>query len=429
MPNIHCPSCRAAIPKCIENVKIAGCPKCGMVSTMGDRGVLYPVKTYSILSSKFQEPFLLEEKIRYNSIHYTIYAIYKYFVKYEELDSEDKKWVQGSGYVTEWYAKSDNNQLLTITRDVDDRFYTVLPKHSNQLSDWQIKETGTEFGTFELNSFVGIDDEPLDISGHYRCYPTKIMLESEKIDFTQRDFKAFSLKPINSSQLKRMKIIFDTTLINATEDFKDTTFYRNVFGIALLVILGLMLWANMGKYTPIGASRSINFEYKTNPDGKPDTLALKPQSGGIFDLKAGKNYLFEAESNVSGTNKDLDFSVSIVRKEDETTVSEVDIAFYTESGRDSEGDWTEDFLSDNFKFQVDKTGKYEVFVSPDYDDLEHIPPCSVSINIRQTGYNYYYFMASGVFLLAFLIFQWQRENIVAFANLPHGTYLHDLTGQ
>jgi hypothetical protein len=123
----------------------------------------------------------------------------------------------------------------------------------------------------------------------------------------------------------------------------------------------------------------------------------------------------------------VDLSVSIVRKRDHAVVSDVDIAFFMESGRDDEGAWTESVLEDELKFQVEESGIYEVFVSPDYEDITNIPLCSLTVSITETGYYYYYQIAASGFLLAFLVFQWQREHYVAIANLPHGTYLHTMT--
>jgi hypothetical protein len=434
--NMNCPYCRIPIPKHLTQVKIAGCPKCGMVSTMGTDGYLRTQKAYSILGKNYQEPFFLGEEIRHNNVFYTVFAVYGYAVTYQEWDSEDSRWVSGSGLVTEWYARSSHNLQLVVTKDVDNQFYAVQDSHNNQISDKHIQEKAIEIGTFDLYAFAGTDDEPLETSGFYRCYPNNILLESQKEDFSKKNFKTFFLKELTPSQLKRMEVIPETIQTEAEDDFKNITFYRNVFGYALLVILGLMFLGSLRtdgtsrtNQEGVSESRRIAFENFTKSDGKTDTLALRPQSAGVFNLKKGKNYLFLAQCSVSGKNADADFSVSVIRKEDEALVSEVDIAFYAETGRDSEGDWTENYLSDEFKFQVDKTGSYEVFVAPDYDDLVNYPNCSLMISVHPTGYHYYYLMAAGALLLGFVVFQWQREHIVAYANLPHGTYLHDITRQ
>ncbi len=427
MQNMNCASCRTPIPKHIYKVAIAGCPQCGMVSTMGVDGYLRTLKTYQ-KTDNYQEPFLLGEEIQHNEQHYTVHAIYVYFINYQEWDSEDSAWTTHTGFVTEWYAKTVGNAQLTLMRDVDNAFYTVHRSSNSQLSEWQIKEKFIEIGTFELNAFVGTDDGALDEKGYYRCFPNNLMIESGSENYTGNNFKTFVIKPLTPSQVKRMEVIPDTEQEEAEEDFKTTSFYRNVFGIALLFILGLMAFGNANTEGP-QKSELLTFENKTDDKGRIDTLALRPKSAGIFNLKAGKNYLFSAKSNVYETNKEADFSISIVRKEDAATVSEVDIAFYTESGRDDDGAWTENYLSDEFKFQVDKSGQYEIFASPDYGDLNTIPSESLMISIEKTGYNYFYWMAASLLLLVTTIFQWQRENIVAYANLPYSTYLHDFLKQ
>lgn len=426
---VTCPECHSAIPKLIENVKIMGCPKCGSVAAMSDDGYLRAAKKYTIQSLDFQEPFSLGEEIQYDGLSYTIFGIYVYFVEYEEWDEDDDKWVHSQGYVTEWYAKSATDEQLIVMKDTDNVFYIVSQINDNSFVDWQNEQNWIEFGTYKLNSLVGVDNEALEANGFYRTYPNNIFFESNKKDFTEKDFKTFRLKSVTPSDLRPIKIVSEAEKEKAVEDFEHTKFYRNVFGIALVLILGLMLWGTPRNHTPIGESKKANFAYRTFNNEELDTMALRTQSVGVFDLKAGTNYRFFADGNISSTNSNADFSISIVRKEDQTTVSEVDIAFYTESGLDDEGSWTEDYLHDDFKFQVDKSGKYEIFASPDYDDLTNIPYCSLTVFIQQAGYYYYYLMAGGVFLLVFLIFQWQLENIAAFANLPYETYLHDLTGR
>ena len=126
------------------------------------------------------------------------------------------------------------------------------------------------------------------------------------------------------------------------------------------------------------------------------------------------------------TNQSIDYSLSLIRVEDATVVGDVALSFYTESGFDSEGSWEENLLHDQFKFQVDKTGKYQIVVAPDYENLWQIPAASLEIEIRPTAYTVFYLWSGAFFLLLFLIFQWRRENLIAFANLPHDTILHDI---
>ena len=98
---MNCPQCRQAIPQRIESVKVAGCPHCGCIATMHTDGYLRTYKTYSPLLGFQQDPFLLGNKMQYNGVEYTVYAIFRYAVKYSEFDKEDLVWTDESGYVTE----------------------------------------------------------------------------------------------------------------------------------------------------------------------------------------------------------------------------------------------------------------------------------------------------------------------------------------
>jgi hypothetical protein len=429
---LNCPHCRKPIPQFIDYVKIAGCPHCGGIATMGGDSFLRTHKTNvptSLQLQTYQEPFMLGSQIQYDGVDYTVYAIYIYLVKYKELDAEDGTWVNAESYVTEWYAKSNrDNKRLMVMSDTDEKFYVVYDRANNQLVE-AYKDNFIEDGTFELTSFAGMDDDALDEKGFYRVFTNQLFLESTQRNFDKNASKTFYSKAITPTQVKRMHVIEAEQATEAQADYENTNFYRNLFSIALALIVCLLFFSTALNTEGINKSQTVSFEYITLEDGAFDTTVLRPKLAGVFNLKGGKNYRFSAKSTVVGANTSADFSVSIIRQEDKTSVSEVDIAFFTESGRDDEGDWSEDVLSDEFKFQVDKTGKYEVWVTPDYDDLLHIPKCSLSVSINGTGYYTFYLMLLGFFFLAWLICQWQLENIIAFANMPHETLLHDLFNQ
>jgi hypothetical protein len=250
---------------------------------------------------------------------------------------------------------------------------------------------------------------------------------------SDNNFKAFHSTYITPTQLKRMVVIDRAEKEAAEERFANVNFYRKVFGWAFLLIFalffinGAMNTDGTSRDTREGGQKGEEISFKSSAiNGDLDTMALRPKSVGLFDLKSGQNYNFKAKSYILGTNQDADFSVSIVKTDDGTTVSEVGIAFFTESGSDSDGAWTENLLQDEFKFQVAQSGKYEVFIAPDYDDLATMPESTINITIEKTPYFFFYLILGSSFLLLFLIFQWQRENIVAYANLPHGTILHDV---
>ena len=86
---LNCPQCRGAIPKLIDNVKIAGCPHCGGVATMGNDGFLrrqVPPSRFSVLLDTHQEPFVLGSQMQYDGVDYSVFAIYLYRATYTEFD-------------------------------------------------------------------------------------------------------------------------------------------------------------------------------------------------------------------------------------------------------------------------------------------------------------------------------------------------------
>jgi hypothetical protein len=440
MNNLTCIDCRHAIPKILKIAQIVGCPHCGSILTMGENGALSKHKKltplaelrahkgYEMFSNGKGKPFYVGKSIRYDGKLYLIYAIYVYAINYEEYEEEGNSWQQASGFITEWYAENAEKKRIVLMRDTDSKFYVLNQAAKNWLNDYQIRDFN-EFGTYQLVSFVGADEGVLDETGHYRIVYKDYLTESQDINFPQKTSPLFEIEAITPTQLKRMQLIEDTAKMKAEDDYINVSFYRNLFAAALVILLLLMAFTESTNIEGVGNYQTVNFEYATLGNGALDSLSLSPKSAGVFDLKAGKNYLFRANAYLYGYNKDVDYSVSIIKKDEGKAISDVSITFFTESGTDDEGSWTEDLLQDEFKFQVAETGQYEVFVAPDYDNLTNMPHSNLTISITTTGYYYFYLIAGGALFLAFLICQWQREHLAAFANLPSGTFLHDVLKQ
>jgi hypothetical protein len=421
--NPKCGLCLKPIPNVLHDVKIAGCPHCGSYSTMGEDGYLRHQLKYHLVTKEYQKPYYLGEHIAYQGLKYTVFAVYMYHVEYDEWDTEDQKWVLGTGYVTEWYAQKSDNTELVIMSDVDDKFYIITSNRKSSKMDVPTLNECTEVGKFTLWGFIGTDAEPLEVGGFYR-YRKGYTHESKTVDFSDASTKSYWKHKLTSSQVKRMVVIGETKKTESYEKFKNITFYRNLFALAFLAIFMLFVVDKSDDKEGIKGDK-IAFDFIPS-ETNLDTAHLKPQLAGTFDLKANKNYQFKAKGFISNSNQDGDCTVTIVRHKDKAVVQEALIDFYRESGNDDEGYWEENVLEDGFKFQTDEAGLYEVFVAPDYENLGKPPINSIVVEIGNTSYSDFYWWAIGLLLLLVFIFQWQREHIVAYANLNHGTYLHDM---
>lgn len=429
---LNCPQCQEPIPVTLKDFKIAGCANCGHVSVLNKDGQLKLTHHSPVVSPKEQDPFYIGRQLQYRKITYTVSSVFVYEVDFQEWDTEDSKWVKDKGYIREWYAYDDQQvQLLIIMKDTDGKFYAMPKPVPIEPNAGLSKKNAIELGQYRLWGFTGIENEALDLKGYYRIYG-HTRLECANEQFEKDQILQYQLTRLAPTQVKRMVILEEAEKLKASEDFISTTYYRNLFGLALLAILALLIF-NLGgnesqKNRGIRSSSAdqyIRFGDNLSP-GELDTIVYKPKSAGTFDLVACKNYRFAAQCYLREMNQYIDYSVSMVRKTDSAVVSDIALSFYTESGTDDEGYWEEVLLHDQFKFQVDKTGKYEVFVAPDFENLWGLPPASLEIQIERAPYTFFYIWTSAFFLLLFLIFQWRRENLVAFANLPHDTLLHDI---
>ncbi len=420
---LNCPQCRESIPPVLKDFKIAGCAACGQVSALKKDGQLHIVHSAQAVKPMQQEPFQLGKQLQYRNVKYTVASVFVYEVIYQEWDSENSKWVKDKGLITEWYAYDDQQRLLTIMKDTDEKFYVVSNPVPVKLDAPFNKKNTKEYGLYQLRGFAGMDDAALETKGYYRSY-VQYTLECANENFENAAIVKYELTRLSSVQVKRMVVLEDVEKLKVTEDFATKTYYRNLFGLAFVAILILLIfnWTTNGGR--VQTSDYVKFD-TTFTEGWPDTAVFKPQLAGTFYLIADKNYRFAARCYMSETNQYVDYSLTMVRLQDAMVVNDVALSFYTESGRDNEGYWEENLLHDHFKFQVEKTGKYQIFVAPDYENLWQFPSASLEIQIEPASYSTFYLWTGAVFLLLLLIFQWQRENLIAFANLPHDTILHD----
>jgi hypothetical protein len=421
--NFRCGLCRKPIPNMLSAPKIAGCPHCGSYCTTTEGDYLHHVQKYNHITKEYQSPYYLGNHIQYQGVKYTVYAIYIYQVAYDEWDKEDKKWTNGTGYVTEWYARKNDGAELIIMSDVDDKFYIITNNPKLSKKDIPQIDSCTEIGKYNLWGFIGTDTDALETNGFYR-FRNGFTTESSTEDFSNEPTNAYWKHKLTSSQVKRMVVIGETKKSESYESFKNISFYRNLFITALLAIFILFVIDKSDDKEGVKGDKIV-FDFIPSATNL-DTAHLKPQLAGVFDLAANKNYQFKAKGFISGNNQDGDCTVTVVRHSDKAVVQEALIDFYRESGRDDEGYWEESVLEDGFKFQTDEAGLFDVFVAPDYENLGKPAMNSLVVEIGDTSYSDFYWAAIGLFALLVVIFQWQREHIVAYANLNHGTYLHDL---
>lgn len=425
--SLICPKCQEPIPVTLADFKVAGCVHCGNISKLNRNGQLDTVYSFQPANDEQQTPFKLERQLRYHKSIYTVKAVFVYHVKYKEWDTENSKWISNNGWIREWYAYDDQNQLLIVMRDTDNRFYIVSNPAPATRASSPYKKNAKELGQYQLWAFAGMDKEEVESKGYYEIYGhTRIECANE--NFQNAPIVQYELTKLLPTQAKRMVILEEVEKLKAAEDFKTTTFFRNVFGLALLAILTLLVFnlgMNEASMQNLQSSPYISFAAR-DASGVIDTALVSPRLAGTFFLIGDKNYRFKARCYMRETNQSADYSVNMVRREDAALVNDIALNFYTESGHDDEGYWEENLLEDQFKFQVDKTGKYQVFVAPDYENLQQFPKAGLEIQIEPASYPVFYLSIGSFFLLLWLIFQWQRENLVAFANLPHDTTFHDI---
>lgn len=420
-----CPNCQEPILPVLDQFKVIGCKACGSVAVLNKQAQLELTHRFQPVDERTKEIPGVGKLLENRKITYKIASVFVYHVEYKEWDEETSKWIQQYGFIKEWYAYNAEGQQLTIMQDTDKRYYLVSNPVPVKLNAPLDKKHAVEHGKYQLYGLSGMDNEVLEVKGYYHLQG-RTRYECADENFEKGVVLQYQLTPLTLVQVKRMVILGEEDKLKAQDDFSTITFYRNVFGLALFFILGLLIF-NLGmNESKVQTSPYISFAVTADSSGTFDTAALKPQLAGTFELKKDQNYRLSATCYLNETNQYVDYSLTIVRESDAAVVGDAALSFYTESGHDDEGYWEENLLQDKLKFQVDQSGKYQVFVAPDYENLWQFPSASLEIEIQPAPYVVFYLCMGSVFLLLFLIFQWQRENIIAFANLPHDTIIHDI---
>ena len=439
---IICPSCKNGVQweVPIEPV-IFGCTYCHQIHSV-DKVGNYNKENPFVKRITQVEPywFVPGAQVRIKNIRYTVMSLYCNGVDWQEWDMENG-WESGYGEYLEWYLisddgkelwleESDNNNYLNIneevqvTRDYIQQITTGKPSPSR----------GDERGSYRMTGFRGTDDEPLDRSTwNYKIIRSSIGNVSVEWQENSPPETWRAYRPVD----KFRKLELEKGREQPPEEkayqqaqVKELGFLRDIFLIAAMVMLGLIIISYISgnsdailkeswrfSQTQLGISTPKHFGQfgqdttLTNqlPASQPSKEQFNHEFGSVR-LQPGTAYRFSVDCVFDESNADADFTISMLKMPEGKPVNAIGASFFSETGTDDEGAWTEATLSDYFQFTVEEEGEYLIEAQLLPQDGTGIGKSGLlSVSIRPVMLSRYFIIFFLAVTLCWLILQWRWE--------------------
>ena len=436
--DIQCPNCGKKIPVVIEDPVVFRCNNCHKLVRITDNGQFEDEKTLS-KTTLVSNPEWLKPgaQIKKKGKLYTLFSVYCHGVHWNEYDTEDSKYEQGYSEYLEWYfVAKDGAELCLEQTDNDNKFQirTTVPltdKIINRVKSSASNNDVPEYGTYQLVGFEGQDDEPLDHNTwNYKVVKDHASYTSvEWKDYTSTsEWQAYKVQQMGILELERWKVRTAEEIAEAKENTKKLGFFRDVFGYTTLALLALMVYSGIkGNQNELCAT-SWNFEAPRNTD-TTGRSALFQRTLCTVQLEKDQPYRFNTNCSFSNSaNASASFSISVLKLPEGYPVNNIAASYYSESGRDSEGNWTESTLSDYFNFVADETAEYEVFarINPESPTDAETHSGVLRTDIKPILMTRYFVLAFLVCALVWLIYQWRWEYQALKAEIPVSTWLQGM---
>lgn len=439
---IICPSCQTAVhwDVPIEPV-VFGCANCHKIYDINDAGNFTEQPSLPQKIGRVKPDwFMPGAKVNINGINYTVISLYCNGVNWQEWDSE-AGWESGYGEYLEWFLvsendkremwleESDNDNYLNINQEIKIEQEHIEKINSTHDVPSQVKEVGR----YSTIAFQGADDDPIDRSSwNYKKIqssvgPVSVEWQDNTPPATWRAYRSNNV--IRKLELERGRERSPEELEHFQAKTKELGFLRDIFFYAAIVMLGLIIFSFIG-----GSSAEIFKESWRFSEAQPGTATARhfgqfgqdtttsrlPVSQpsaeqfthefGTVRLQPGTAYRFSVDCAFDESNADADFTLSVLKMPEGKPVNGIGATFFSETGTDSEGAWTEATLSDYFQFKVDEAGEYLIEAQLLTQGQTGIGQSGLlSVSIRPVMLSRYFIIFFLAVTLCWLILQWRWE--------------------
>jgi hypothetical protein len=420
----------------MEDARIIAC-SCHTVTSLDEQG---RVEKHRKLPHKIQgfTPKWLKPgaQVTYNGEDFTLKSVFSFTTKWNEWDSEDNCWENGTSATREYYFQSTKeNELCLIYEDG----YFYIREEVKRLDDYTksrfYEEKNydiIEHGTYQITAFLGEDDEPLfDLECAYKVMADlngDLTGEGSATDFQHKKVRFYRKTLLKKAELEGLHAKFNPEYSSLVAERSTYDFWRKVAGIPALIFFAL--WANTYLADTKDIAQGIaNFNIFANVTEKSGT----PKSLFTANLSAEQNYILHTNCYFEETQGEVEYALQVLKKPENKLVNAINCTFYIESGYDSDGSWAEFVVTDDFQFHVPETAEYEFIATPmqgfDANDLNYNKNSTSGrfiVDIKETKVSRWYGL---MFLLSFfvwLIAQWNYENLGVRIGLPIKSFLNEV---
>lgn len=446
LPDIICPNCHTVVNGKVKDLVVFGCSACDHIFEMDKSNVLQPVAKLPRLinEQKIKPKWLVPgAKIKRAGKVFTLTSVFLHGVDWNEQGSDGLE----SGYseYLEWYfVAADGSELCLEQTDSEYKFQTreqikVTKSHIAKVEGKDLHNWNPDYGAFSLLAFTGQDDEPLDRDRwNYKIVQdgaAQISLEW-KTDTPPADWNAHKIKQIRGLDLERWKIRTEKEIQEAKEEFEKLDFYRSVFGISTLMMLLFIAYSTMVGGKKMNCDSVWNFSAPSAEILNDTSLNINPaqykRTFCTMKLEKNRPYCFSSRCSFAGDGSaaSADFSIIIVKLPEGRIVNTIEASFFSESGYDDEGSWSESTLSDYFYFRADETAEYEVTAVVAAKSLSNETRSGVlQITVSPAVLSRYFIAMFLVFALIALVLQWQWEYRSIESGENKATWLQKMFGK
>ncbi len=416
-----CPQCAVPLPFVVPDAVVFGCPDCGCQRSLDEQGnwIARPGRPHAAL---FTKPDWMRPgaQVKYNNSTYTLYAVFSHSVNWTELDPESGAYDHGYSDDLEYYFINQNDDWFSLETADNNSFQVrkpikVTPQMVERTKNEDTKHPNPEYGNYQLQGFWGTDDEPLQ-NEPWKYAVVRDGASSVSVEWKDGmptdQWQASRLLKLGPLQLEKWKIRSPEEIAEAAENAKKQGFFRDVFGYGTLALLVLTIFSGIKGNTDLKLDASWNFS--TPPSMEAFRNEVHQRELGVVHLEAKQPYRFSSRCNFGSQNADASFSLSVVRVSNGATVNNISADFFTETGVDSDGSWSESTLSDYFNFVAEQTGDYAIVarVRPN-GQISTLPGFTQSgtlyVDIKPILMTRFFVIGMLLAALIWLIYQWRWE--------------------
>ena len=339
----NCKNCGFPMRQFNPNTLMMVCESCG--TRVGDKA---PPKYKPEVP--LNPLFKLHEQFEKNGVTWQVIGCQSYMGSVEEWDDEDNAWERTPWSYHTWWILNEAREIAWISQDKTG--YSWSHKKTVN-SGIPVGDLSYEVGNYTLVSAVG----------EFSYNP----MEGEQIRTYEKDGRSLEILLDADGQNKEIEAFHDVKLdlmdllnsfnkqsvVDALKRFKTASYAA--FASVAILFLGFFVMQAFEKTLMTIPSVSVKTQSlkKVIPLGQ-----FKMESKGLVEIS------FLAGLKIKARNGNFDAEV-VVTDSDKTPVAQLPISFWVESGRDSDGPWTESKLRDAPRISLPAGDDYRLSLVPD----------------------------------------------------------------